>query len=897
MIRFFVLAAAVSSLAISDACPPTFKFPTAALNPASVTFSPQVLSVSGTGTPQAVVLSAGGQANLKITAIVSSGDFSQTNDCPMSPNTMAPGTSCTLQVSFAPNVIGDIKGAITINDNVIGGPTLLPLSGTALPPVGFSPASLDFGTVAVNSSSASQTVTMANNESTSLAISAIAASGNYAQTNNCPASLAAGQSCTINVTFHPTNVGAVPGALTVSSDASPGTQPVGLTGSGSGSASSGVHLSAASLAFGDVEAGATSAAKTVTVTNSGGSALSVQGISTSGGYESSNDCGASISAGASCTITVQFQPSADFANVAYPGAITLTDSDASSPHVVGLSGTGVQPVTASPAAVDFGTLDPTSSNVDQSITITNNHSAAEDLSITPSGHFGVTSNNCTQAVPPGAQCTATVAFTSTTQAGPQTGTMTITPSSTGFLTPTVVSLSACATPLAVTPHSFNFGAVAAGATSTEQTTISNSSAVVNISGISITGTDASDFAISNNTCSTTLDDGASCTLDIDYAPKSSGARSATLTVSDDAACSPQQTPLKGGSSAGPFILFVTTNEVTASGTVTSSPPGINCGGGLTDCAASFPTGTTVTLTPTPASAFQLAWSGACSGIGACAVTMNADQQVSATINRNPETILMITGTGGGSVTSNPPGIVCSVPFVEADNCVADFPVGATVSLTPAADSTSVFAGWSGGSCSGTGTCSFTSSSDQTITATFTSTAPDFTMSASTPAPAAVAAGTSATSSVTLTSVNAFNSAVNLTCSVQPTPESAPTCSLNPASPTPAANGSVKSTLTINTIAPHEAAMRSAAVFALWLPIGGLAWAGVGGPRRSRKKVVLALLCLVVLTGFLVQMACGGGGSRTHVLTGGTPAGTYTVTVTGTSGSSNQHSATVMLTVD
>jgi hypothetical protein len=886
MIRYFVLALAVSPLAISPGCP---TFPRANLSPSSVNFSPQVVRAgSPASAPQTVTLTSSGSAALKITKIESSGDFSQTNDCPMDPNTIAPNATCTIQVTFAPNVIGNISGAVTITDNGIGNPHVLPLSGTGLPPVGFLPTSVDFGTVVVNTTSTAQTVTLTNNQGVALNITGISASGDYSLTHNCSSSLAAGQSCNISVSFHPTTAGAVPGALTVSTDASLGAQPVGLTGSGSGSATSKVDLSPASLAFGNHEAGATSGGKTVTLTNTGNTSLSIQSISVS------STCGTLVSAGGSCSITVKFQPSADFANVDYPGAITIIDSDATSPQVAGLSGTGVQPISAFPAAMDFGTIDPNTTATDQSVTITNNHNAAEDVSITTSGHFDLSSNGCTQSLAPGVHCEAKVGFTSAYQEGVNSGAMTLSGSSAGFLRPTVVGLSACATRVAVSPRNFNFGAVPAGTTSDPATTtIVNTGSDLNISGISVTGTDSGDFVISNNTCGSTLPSDGSCTLEITYKPQASGSRTAALNISDDGACSPQQETLTGGSSAGPFTIFV--NNESGGGTITSIPAGINCNPRTATpiCSASFASGTSVTLTATPdeQSLFS-GWSGACTGTGSCVLDMDSDKQVTAAFKSEPRLVVEVSGTGSGKITSNPAGIDCPV-----NNCSSTFSPGTSVTLTAAADSNSAFAGWNGGGCSGTGKCTLTLNTDQDVTAIFNSTAPDFSMSASSAAPGTVSAGQSAQSTVTITSVNAFNSEVKFTCSVDPAPALAPTCSMNPPSVTPATNGSVNSTLTVSTTAASAsvAPARGSLFYALSLPLAGIAWFTVGLPSRKKKiRLAVLLVCSALTAGVLLETSCGGAGTKpTHGV--GTPANTYTITVIGAAGST-QHSRTTTLTV-
>ncbi|MBK7660165.1 MAG: hypothetical protein IPJ28_13935 [Betaproteobacteria bacterium] len=147
------------------------------------------------------------------------------------------------------------------------------------------------------------------------------------------------------------------------------------------------------------------------------------------------------------------------------------------------------------------------------------------------------------------------------------------------------------------------------------------------------------------------------------------------------------------------------------GTVTSSPAGIDCG---STCAAGFDFGTVVTLTatPSPGSIF-VGWSGACSALLPCNVTADAAKSVTASFAAVPFTLSVTkSGSGSGSVTSSPAGIDCGA------TCSTNFNGGTVVVLTGTASSGSVFAGWSGGGCSGTGACNVTIDAAKTITATF-----------------------------------------------------------------------------------------------------------------------------------------------------------------------------------
>jgi ASPM-SPD-2-Hydin domain-containing protein/HYDIN/CFA65/VesB family protein/List-Bact-rpt repeat protein len=604
------------------------------LSPTSLTFAPQVVGLAGTTSlPQTVTVTNPGSVGLAINNIGSSGFYSQTNNCPVA-GVLAAKASCVINVTFAPNELGQFNGGITITDDAVGTPHVVALSGTAIAPVAFSPSSLDFGNIAVGASS-TKVVTLDNNQTNGLTISGIFASGDYSQTSTCPTSLGAGQSCTIYVTFRPTVAGPIPGTVAVSTDAFPGTQPLGLSGSGSGSVTSQVVFLPAALDFGTQEAGTASAAKTVAVTNSSASnTLSITSVNSSGpAYQLSTDTcsGNTLQPGATCTISLIFQPVADFVLVDYPGAVTVTDSESTSPQVVGLSGTGVSPVTASPASLNFGTIIKGSSSALTAVNLSNHHNATENLSISISGDYAVSAinNTCTGPVPAAGKCSFQLTFNPRSM-GTSSGAATIVASSGGFLNPQVVSLSGCQSDRSLLPPSLNFGVQAVGTSSQLQTaTLANANTnVLNITGTSITGTNAGDFAVSNNTCGSSLSAGLSCTMNLIFTPTANGTRTATLNVSDDDSCSPQQLSLIGAANSGPpvpFLLKITTSG-NGSGTVTSNPSGINCG---STCTASFDSGTAVTLTAAASGSTFVGWSGACTGTATCTVTMNADRSVIA----------------------------------------------------------------------------------------------------------------------------------------------------------------------------------------------------------------------------------------------------------------------------
>ncbi len=160
-----------------------------------------------------------------------------------------------------------------------------------------------------------------------------------------------------------------------------------------------------------------------------------------------------------------------------------------------------------------------------------------------------------------------------------------------------------------------------------------------------------------------------------------------------------------------------TKAGTGAGSVSSTPSGITCGG---TCASAFDSGTSVTLTATPAPGSTFAgWSGGgCSGTGPCPVVLGSDQTVTATFTAVTHSLTVTkAGTGSGSVSSSPAGITCP------GTCSHSYTVTTSVTLTAAAASGSTFTGWSGGGCSGTGPCAVAMSADKAVTATFSAVPP------------------------------------------------------------------------------------------------------------------------------------------------------------------------------
>ncbi len=134
------------------------------------------------------------------------------------------------------------------------------------------------------------------------------------------------------------------------------------------------------------------------------------------------------------------------------------------------------------------------------------------------------------------------------------------------------------------------------------------------------------------------------------------------------------------------------------GSLTSTPSGIDCANtnpGSGQCSNTFPAGTTITLSESPAGGSSFAgWTGACSGSGACSFTLDANTNVTASFTTLNQLTVTLEGDGSGTVTSTPAGIDCTSG--STTGCTAAFPpatTSVTLTITPAA--TSSFLGANG----------------------------------------------------------------------------------------------------------------------------------------------------------------------------------------------------------
>ena len=312
-----------------------------------------------------------------------------------------------------------------------------------------------------------------------------------------------------------------------------------------------VSLSATNLSFGSLNVGSTGNSQYVTLTNTGSSAVSIGSITLTGANASSwvfaNNCGTSLAASANCSIHGHFAPTQAGSLRA---AVTITDSAANSPQTISLSGTGVAvQVGLTSTSLSFGTVTVGSTSASQYVTMTNEGSAP--LTITSIAVAGanalsyVFANSCGMSLAAGASCSIHGHF-APTKGGALNATLVIT--DTAGTSPQSITLSGTGVepPVTLSATKIEYSTTKVGTSSGSQTvTMTNTgTAVLTISSITLGGADPGSFVFANS-CGSTLAVGANCTIHGHFAPTTTGALTATVTISDSAAGSPQTIALSG----------------------------------------------------------------------------------------------------------------------------------------------------------------------------------------------------------------------------------------------------------------------------------------------------------------------------------------------------------------
>jgi len=392
-------------------------------NPANLGISPGTLAfgsvlVGSTSVSKTIKLTRTGATLPLLTniSIATSGDYFQTNNCP---SALGAGVSCTINVSFAPNVAGTLNGVLNIYDSFTSSPQVVTLTGTGLSPVSVSPAKLSLSSTVGNTSPPS-TVNVTNNTGSDVALTYTAsATFNAAPgtTNGCGSSLAGNTTCTIAATFTPEQPGSILGSVAFTGAFPP--QIVDLTGTATGGTVPTLSFSPAKLTFATPQlVGTTSAPLTVTVTNKVASAITISGITASAGFTAApsgtTPCSGSLGAHGKCTFQVTFTPSIGGTT---DGSVSVGNSGAINPVLYDLVGSGVGPVSFYPASLIFAAQTVGTTSIAKTVTLSNNQAVQLNVaSLAASGDYSAVpggTNPCGSVVSASSTCTFVVTFTPT----------------------------------------------------------------------------------------------------------------------------------------------------------------------------------------------------------------------------------------------------------------------------------------------------------------------------------------------------------------------------------------------------------------------------------------------------------------------------------------------------
>jgi Abnormal spindle-like microcephaly-assoc'd, ASPM-SPD-2-Hydin len=454
----------------------------------------------------------------------------------------------------------DVANTTYFDDVIVSSNYNAPLG--AGPAVTFTPTSVSFGNQGVGSTSSAQTVTVKNTGTATMHMTTASLTGTNAgdfaiSANNCNgAAMAPGATCTVSVTFTPGAAGSRSASLSFTDDAPASPQTVALTGTGT---TPQVAFNPTSVNFGNQTVLITSAAQSITVTNTGQASLHVTGITITGTNagdfaKTADTCtGATVAINATCSVSVTFTPGALGSRTA---ALSFTDDAPASPQTVNLAGTGAAAapaVSLNPTSLSYSNQVMGTTSAAKSVTVTNTGTASLHVTMvalagTNSGDFTVSADTCTGAtVAVNATCSVSVTFTPSAT-GSRTASLTFTDDAGTSPQSAALTGTGIAPAISFNPTSLSYANQGVGTTSAAQsvTVTNNGTAPLHITTATVTGTNAGDYAISANTCNgATVAVNGTCSVSVTFTPTATGTRTAALSFADDAPNSPQTVTLSG----------------------------------------------------------------------------------------------------------------------------------------------------------------------------------------------------------------------------------------------------------------------------------------------------------------------------------------------------------------
>lgn len=473
---------------------------------------------------------ATGTLSAMVTGMASSDFAIGTNGCT---GTLGAGGMCTIELTFSPRATGARAATLELT-GMPGGTASVSLTGTGLADatLELTPSTHDFGRVAQGVASMPQRFTVRNTGGAASGVVSIvpggAAGSELVVTNNtCVTSLIPTATCTFDALLLPGSIGMK--AATLTATATPGgASTANLTGEGVGPAA--LSASPTSLNFPNtVTQTVGSTVLVVTVTNTGGVATPNLTTNVTGDTTDfvamSNACqGASVAAGANCTISYVFSPR----QAGTRAASLRVSAGAGVSADVSLSGRGLLPasLSVSPASYDFGNV-PFGTAVTQPFVVRNDGEgdAANVMASVSGANYLVTANSCSGALAGGAQCQVTVQYTAPAAATMgQAGTLSVTSSTVGVAPVQLTANAVAPGALGITPSSHSFGNQQQNTDSAAMTfTVrNNGGSLTGPLSVSLTGPLAGQYNIASNNCiAVGLPVNGTCTIGVVFSPDTS----------------------------------------------------------------------------------------------------------------------------------------------------------------------------------------------------------------------------------------------------------------------------------------------------------------------------------------------------------------------------------------
>jgi YD repeat-containing protein len=321
-------------------------------------------------------------------------------------------------------------------------------------------------------------------------------------------------------------------------------------------------FSSTSLIFPAQVVGTISTSQSVTIANTGSTALQIIPFSLTGDFSESDTCHTShgIPAAQNCTINISFVPTALGTRT---GQLSVTSNDAASPTNINLSGMGITPLTLTPSPLAFGNQLTGTASAPRTLTVTNHGNTSVTLASSSSVVIGGTNssdftpaagttcvNNLVLAAAPGPgnSCVINLIFTPPAL-GARSATVTVTDNAVGSPQSVALQGTGIVSPVTLSGAMLNFGGQRVGTSSkTQNVTLTNNGiSSLTITGFTFMGTNSGDFS-ETDTCPispATLGAGLNCTISVTFKPTALGLRTASLQITDSAPDSPQSVSLTG----------------------------------------------------------------------------------------------------------------------------------------------------------------------------------------------------------------------------------------------------------------------------------------------------------------------------------------------------------------